>query len=80
MGLGVVVVRLERVRRQWRRTRDALRTLTAELGPEEGLEVWHGRPRRVPADLSALFGEYGCMGKPQASARQLLLEAARLHA
>ncbi|MEW2527598.1 DEAD/DEAH box helicase family protein [Streptomyces sp. NPDC047071] len=79
-----VVVRLgwelERVRRQWRRDRDDLRALIAEHGPEEGLEVWQGRPRRVPADLAALLGEYGFVWEPRASARQLLVEAAREYA
>ncbi|WP_055557183.1 helicase-related protein, partial [Streptomyces kanamyceticus] len=81
---GVVVVRLgwelERVRRQWRRDRDDLRTLIAEHGPEEGLSVWQGRPRRVSADLAALLGEYGFVWEPRASARQLLVEAARVYA
>ncbi|WP_158857991.1 DEAD/DEAH box helicase family protein [Streptomyces sp. NRRL B-1347] len=79
-----VVVRLgwelERVRRQWRRDRDDLRALVAEHGPEEGLEVWRGRPRRVSTDLAALLGEYGFVWEPRASARQLLLEAAREYA
>ncbi|MBB5109618.1 DEAD/DEAH box helicase [Streptomyces spectabilis] len=79
-----IVVRLgwelERVRRQWRRDRDDLRTLIAELGPEEGLEAWRVRPRRVPTDLAALLGEYGFVWEPRASARQILLEAAREYA
>ncbi|MFE0062048.1 helicase-related protein, partial [Streptomyces sp. NPDC059003] len=83
-GPGVVVVRLgwelERARRQWRRDRDDLRALVAEHGPEEGLEVWQGRPRRVPGDLAALLGEYGFVWEPRASARQLLVEAAREYA
>ncbi|MFI8933316.1 hypothetical protein ACIG3E_37335 [Streptomyces sp. NPDC053474] len=53
------MVRLELERRQWRRDRDDLHALVAELGPEEGLSVWRARPRRVSADLAALLGEYG---------------------
>ncbi|WJV44082.1 hypothetical protein [Streptomyces flavofungini] len=84
VGPEVVVVRLgwelERARRQWRRDRDDLRALIAEHGPDEGLEVWQGRPRRVPGDLAALLGEYGFVWEPRASARQLLVEAAREYA
>ncbi|WP_030688503.1 DEAD/DEAH box helicase family protein [Streptomyces sp. NRRL B-1347] len=84
VGPGGVVVRLgwelERARRQWRRDRDDLRGLVAELGPEEGLEAWRARPRRVPGDLAALLGEYQFVWEPRASARQLLVEAAREYA
>lgn len=72
---------LERLRR-WRRADEEDVARLAGEGGDEGAAraVWRRRGPRVPADVVQLLAQQGFVWEPRASARQGLLDAARIYA